>query len=393
MVQTSGQHFLHIPGPSPIPDRILRAISAPIIDHRSEDFARLGRSVLAGCQRIFNTKHPVMIYPASGTGAWEAAIVNTLSPGDRVLMVETGHFAMQWRHMAEKWGIHVDLIPGDWRHPVDPNSVEARLKDDKTHTIKAVMVVHNETSIGATSAIDQIRKAMDQAHHPALLMVDTVSGLGSIEFQHDEWGVDVAVACSQKGLMMPPGLGLAAISPKALAASQTNKMPRSFWDWSDMIKANALGFFPSTPATNLLYGLREAFALMQEEGLPQVYARHKRLAAATRAAVRGWGLEILCLDEEAYSPVLTAVLMPEGHNADHFREVALKSFDISLGMGLSKVAGKVFRIGHLGSCNDLLLMGALAGVEMSLKVAGVPHVPAGLTAARDHLTATLSCQG
>ncbi len=392
MVQTSGQHFLHIPGPSPIPDRILRAISAPIIDHRCEEFARLGRIVLDGIKTVFNTQHPVMIYPASGTGAWEAAIVNTLSPGDKVLMVETGHFAMQWRHMAEKWGIEVDLIPGDWRHPVNPQTIETRLHEDKSHSIKAVMVVHNETSIGATSAIDKVRKAIDGAHHPALLMVDTVSGLGSIEFRHDDWGVDVAVACSQKGLMMPPGLGIAALSPKALAASRQNKMPRSFWDWSDMIKANELGFFPSTPATNLLYGLREALTLMHEEGLSNVYARHKRLAAATRAAVRGWGLEILCLDEEAHSPVLTAVLMPEGHNADHFRQIALKSFDISLGMGLSKVAGKVFRIGHLGSCNDLLLMGALAGVEMSLKVAGVPHRAEGLIAARDHLTATLSCQ-
>ena len=390
MREPSGQHFLQIPGPSPVPTRILRAISAPIIDHRGPDFARLGKQVLEGCQTVFNTSEPVIIFPSSGTGAWEAAIVNTLSPGDKVLMVETGHFAMMWKQMAERWGIAVDLMPGDWRRAADPTAIEARLKDDKSQSIKAVMVVHNETSTGATSPIAAVRKAIDNARHPALLMVDAISSLGSIEVRHDEWGVDVTVACSQKGLMLPPGLGLMAISKKALAASKTNRMPRSYWDWAEMLKLNASGFFPYTPATNLLYGLKEAIAMLLEEGLSDVFARHERLAAATRAAVRGWGLDILCQDESAYSPVLTAVVMPNGHDADRFREIALNTFDISLGTGLSKVAGKVFRIGHLGSCNDLTLMGALAGIEMSLKLAGVPHEPAGLLAARDYLTKAAS---
>ena len=390
MREPSGQHFLQIPGPSPVPNRILRAISAPIIDHRGPDFARLGKQVLEGCQTVFNTSEPVIIFPSSGTGAWEAAIVNTLSPGDKVLMVDTGHFAMMWNQMAARWGIAVDLMPGDWRRTADPTAIEARLKDDKSQSIKAVMVVHNETSTGATSPIAAVRKAIDNARHPALLMVDAISSLGSIEVRHDEWGVDVTVACSQKGLMLPPGLGLMAISKKALAASKTNRMPRSYWDWAEMLKLNASGFFPYTPATNLLYGLKEAIAMLLEEGLSDVFARHERLAAATRAAVRGWGLDILCQDESAYSPVLTAVVMPNGHDADRFREIALNTFDISLGTGLSKVAGKVFRIGHLGSCNDLTLMGALAGIEMSLKLAGVPHEPAGLLAARDYLTKAAS---
>ncbi|HEY4134548.1 MAG TPA: aminotransferase class V-fold PLP-dependent enzyme [Alphaproteobacteria bacterium] len=386
MSEHLGQHFLQIPGPSPVPDRVLRAIAAPVIDHRGPDFGRLGAEVLEGCRRVFQTSGPVILYPSSGTGAWEAAIVNTLSPGDKVLMVETGHFATLWRQMAARWGIEVDFVPGDWRHDADPAVIEAKLAEDRSHAIKAVMVVHNETSTGVTSNVGEIRKAMDRAGHPALLMVDTISSLGSVDYRHEEWAVDVSVGCSQKGLMLPPGLGLNAISEKALAASKTNKLPRSFWDWSEMLKPNASGFFPYTPATNLLYGLREAIAMLLEEGLDAVFARHQRLAGATRAAVRAWGLEILCQVPACHSPVLTAVLMPSGHDADRFRQVVLDNYNMSLGAGLSKVAGKVFRIGHLGACNDLVLMGALAGVEMGLGLAGVPHTPGGVAAARDYLT-------
>jgi alanine-glyoxylate transaminase/serine-glyoxylate transaminase/serine-pyruvate transaminase len=376
-----GRHFLHIPGPSPIPDRILRAIAMPIIDHRSAEFAALGRHVLEGSKAIFKTKQPVVIYPSSGTGAWEAAIVNTLSPGDTVLMAETGHFATLWKQIATRFGIEVEFIPGDWRHGADPAAIEAKLAEDKGRKIKAVMVVHNETSTGATSRIPEIRKAIDAAGHPALFMVDTISSLASVDYRHDEWQVDVTVSGSQKGLMLPPGLGFNAISEKALAASKTNALPRSYWDWQEMVKINATGFFPYTPATNLLYGLKEALAMLQEEGLDHVFARHNRLAAACRAAVKAWGLEVLCQNPTEQSPVLTAVLMPPSHDADRFRKVALEKYNISLGSGLGKVAGKVFRIGHLGECNELSLLGALSGVELGLSAAGVPHRSGGVAAA------------
>jgi alanine-glyoxylate transaminase/serine-glyoxylate transaminase/serine-pyruvate transaminase len=377
----SGQHFLQIPGPSPVPDRIMQAMHSPVLDHRGPEFKRLSQQVLEGCKAIFKTSGPVVIYPSSGTGAWEAAIVNTLSPGDKVLMLETGHFAALWQEMARRWGLEVEFVPGDWRHGADPQAIEARLAEDRAHEIKAVMVVHNETSTGVTSRIAEIRKAIDRASHPALFMVDTISSLGSVEYQHEAWGVDVTVSCSQKGLMLPPGLGFTAMSEKALAASKTNKMPRSYWDWQDMLGPNANGFFPYTPATTLLYGLREAILMLQEEGLDAVFARHERLAAATRAAVAGWGLEVLCLEPTEYSPVLTAVLLPEGHDADRFRSIVLDKYNMSLGAGLSKLAGKVFRIGHLGQCNELVLMGALSGVELGLSAAGVPHETGGVRAA------------
>jgi alanine-glyoxylate transaminase / serine-glyoxylate transaminase / serine-pyruvate transaminase len=387
MSQRQGHHFLQIPGPSPVPERVLRAMDKQVIDHRGPEFQRLGLAVLEGCRAIFKTSGPVVIYPSSGTGAWEAAIVNTLSPGDKVLMVETGHFATLWRQMAGRWDLEVDFIPGDWRRGIDPAAIQAKLAEDHSRTIKAVMAVHNETSTGVTSRVGEIRKAIDAAAHPALLLVDTISSLGSADYRHDEWGVDVTVSCSQKGLMLPPGLGFTAISNKAIAASKTNRMPRSYWDWQEMLKPNANGFFPYTPATNLLYGLCEALTMLMEEGLDQVFARHQRLAAATRAVVRGWGLEILCQEPAEYSPVLTAVLMPPGHDADQFRKIVLDNFSMSLGAGLSKLAGKVFRIGHLGECNDLVLMGALTGVEMGLAAAGVPHRAGGVAAAMRELEA------
>ena len=368
-----GRHFLHIPGPSPIPDRVLRAMDMPIIDHRSAEFGDLAKSILSGCQTIFQTSGPVIVFPSSGTGAWEAAIVNTLSPGDKVVMVETGHFATLWKNMAVRWGIDVEFMPGDWRHGADPGAIEARLAQDSAHAIKAVMVVHNETSTGATSRVSEIRTALDKTGHPALLLVDTISSLGSVDYRHEEWKVDVTVSCSQKGFMLPPGLGFNAVSEKARAAANTSKMPRSYWEWEEMLKPNANGFFPYTPATNLLYGLREAIAMLLEEGLENVFARHKRLAAAARAAVNHWGLEVLCQNPAEYSPVLTAVLMPPGHDADQFRKVVLDACNMSLGSGLGKVAGKVFRIGHLGECNELTLLGALSGVELGLAKAGVPH--------------------
>jgi len=352
-----------------------------VIDHRGPSFQRLGAEVLEGCRAVFGTSGPVIVYPSSGTGAWEAAIVNTLSPGDKVLMVETGHFATLWRKMAARWGIEVDFIPGDWRRGADPAVIEARLAEDRSHAVKAVMVVHNETSTGALSPIAQIRKAIDAAGHPALLMVDAISSLGSADYRHDAWGVDVTVSGSQKGLMLPPGLGFNAVSEKALAASKANRTPRSYWDWAEMLGPNANGFFPYTPATNLLWGLKESIAMLMEEGLEAVFARHQRLAAATRAAVRAWGLEVLCLDPKCDSPVLTAVLTPPGHDADAVRKVALEKYNISLGAGLGKVAGKVFRIGHLGECNELMLIGALGGVEMGLSAAGVPHRAGGVAAA------------
>jgi alanine-glyoxylate transaminase/serine-glyoxylate transaminase/serine-pyruvate transaminase len=380
----SGRHFLQIPGPSNVPDRILRAMDMPTMDHRSAAFAALGNTVLEGCRAVFQTSGPVVIFPSSGTGAWEAAIVNALSEGDRVLMYETGQFASLWHTMAERFGLKVTFVAGDWRHGVDPADVEQRLTADRS--IKAVMVVHNETSTGVTSRIPEIRAAMDRAGTDALLMVDTISSLGSVDYQHEAWGVDVTVAGSQKGLMLPPGLGFNAISPKAIAAAKQGGMKRSYWDWQDMLGPNANGYFPYTPATNLLYGLKEALAMLREEGLPQVFARHQRHAAATRAAVRAWGLEVLCLDAREYSPVLTAVLLPEGHDADRLRQVISDDYDMSLGAGLGKMKGRVFRIGHLGDFNDLTLMGTLAGVEMGLLVAGVPHRSGGVNAAMAVLT-------
>ena len=381
----AGRHFLQIPGPTNVPDRVLRAIDHPTIDHRGPTFQKLGKEVLEGIRRIFQTRNPVIIYPASGTGAWEAALVNTLSPGDKVLMAETGHFASLWHKMAKKLNLDVEFIPGDWRHGADHAAIEARLAADKGHAIKAVAVVHNETSTGVTTRIPLVRKAIDNAKHPALLLVDTISSLGSIDYRHDEWGVDVTVGGSQKGLMLPPGLSFNAVSEKALAATKSAGLARSFWDWSEMIGANATGFFPYTPATNLLYGLREAIAMLEEEGLANVFARHDRHAEATRRAVRAWGLEILCQDPEEYSSALTAVMMPAGHDADRFRKVVLEHFDMSLGQGLSKLSGKIFRIGHLGDFNDLTLMGTLAGVEMGLQLAAVPSKKGGVLAAMEHL--------
>jgi alanine-glyoxylate transaminase/serine-glyoxylate transaminase/serine-pyruvate transaminase len=358
------------------------------MDHRSAEFSRLGSEVLEKLRPIFQTSGPVILYPGSGTGAWEAAIVNTLSPGDRVLMFETGHFSNLWRQVAERFGIQVEYVPGNWRRGASAEEAAVRLDADRSHTFKAVMVVHNETSTGVTSCIPEIRHAMAQARHPALLMVDTISSLGSMDYRHDEWEVDVSVAGSQKGLMMPPGLSFNAISERALAANKTATLPRSYWDWQDMLTPNRAGFFPYTPATTLLYGMREALAMLLEEGLRNVFLRHDHHAEATRTAVRTWGLEIVCENPREYSSALTAVLMPEGHNADQLREVILNAFDMSLGAGLSKLAGKVFRIGHLGSFNDLMLAGTLSGVEMGLQLAGVPHSSGGVTAALQYLTAT-----
>jgi alanine-glyoxylate transaminase / serine-glyoxylate transaminase / serine-pyruvate transaminase len=353
----------------------------PVMDHRGPEFAKLGKEVLEGMRTIFQTKSPVIMYPASGTGAWEAALVNTLSASDRVLLFETGHFSQLWKQVAEKFGIKVDYVPGNWRRGADPVELEARLSADREHSIKAVLVVHNETSTGVTSRIPEVRRAMNQAHHPALLMVDTISSLASIDYRHDEWGVDVTIAGSQKGLMLPPGMSFNALSEKALAATKSARLPRSYWDWQDMLKPNQSGFFPYTPPTNLLYGLREALLMLHEEGLANVFSRHDRHAEATRAAVRAWGLEILCEEPREYSSSLTAVMMPEGHDADKLRQIILENFDMSLGAGLSKLAGKVFRIGHLGSFNDLTLAGTLCGVEMGLKLAGVPHKEGGVLAA------------
>jgi alanine-glyoxylate transaminase/serine-glyoxylate transaminase/serine-pyruvate transaminase len=381
-----GRHFLQIPGPTNVPDRILRAMDFPTIDHRGPDFQGLGREVLEGSRAVFQTTGHVVIFPSSGTGAWEAAIVNTLSPGDRVLMAETGHFATLWRTMAQRLGLEVDFLPGDWRHGVNPQEIERRLSEDRARAVRAVMVVHNETSTGVTSRIAEVRRAIDRAGHPALLMVDTISSLASIDYRHDEWGVDVTVGGSQKGLMLPPGLGFNAVSDKALVANRSARMTRSYWDWQEMLKSNATGFFPYTPATNLLYGLRESLRMLQEEGLPQVFARHSRHAEAARAAVRGWGLELLPLDPAEYSSSLTAVVMPEGHDADRFRASALSGWDISLGSGLGKLQGRVFRIGHLGDFNDLMLMGTLAGVELGLRSTDVPFKASGLAAAIDVLS-------
>ena len=385
MTHHSGRHFLQIPGPTNTPERVLRAIAAPTIDHRGPGFAEFTLDLLAALRPVFKTSGPVVVYPSSGTGAWEAALVNTLSPGDRVLAFETGHFATLWRAMAERLGLEVDWVPGDWRRGVDPELVGERLAADSGHAVKAVTVVHNETSTGVASRVGEVRAAIDGAGHPALLLVDTISSLASIDFRHDEWGVDVTVGCSQKGLMLPPGIGFNAISDKALAVSETASLGRSYWDWAPILEANVRGFFPHTPPTNLLYGLREALRMLEEEGLEAVFARHDRHAEATRRAVRAWGLEILCEDEREYSSVLTAVLLPEGHDEAELRRLILERFDMSLGAGLGKVAGRVFRIGHLGDFNDLSLAGTLGGVEMGLSLAGVPIERCGVEAAIEYL--------
>jgi alanine-glyoxylate transaminase / serine-glyoxylate transaminase / serine-pyruvate transaminase len=388
MGRASGRHFLQIPGPTNVPDRVLRAIDNPTIDHRGPAFAELGLELQQGLALVFQTDRPVVVYPSSGTGAWEAALVNTLSPGDRVLAFETGHFATLWRGMAERLGLEVEWVPGDWRHGVDPEEVGRVLGDDTGHEIAAVMVVHNETSTGVTSRVPEIRAAIDAAGHPALLLVDTISSLGSIDYRHGEWHVDVTVGCSQKGLMLPAGLGFNAVSDKALAASESAGLPRSYWDWAPIIEANRSGFWPYTSATNLLYGLREAIAMLLEQGLENVFARHRRHAEATRRAVEVWGLEVLCLDEREHSASLTAVVLPDGHDADELRRIVLERFDMSLGAGLGKLGGRVFRIGHLGDFNDLMLAGTLAGVEMGLSLAGVPVERGGVTAALEHLERT-----
>lgn len=388
MSHHAGRHFLQIPGPTNVPERVLRAIDRATIDHRGPAFGLLGREVLEGMQAVFKTRSAVVIFPASGTGAWEAALVNTLNAGDRVLMAETGQFATLWKSMAARLGLEPEFLPGDWRHGADPAAIEARLRQDDKHTLRAVCVVHNETSTGATSRIAEVRAAIDRAGHPALLMVDTISSLGSIDYRHDEWRVDVAVGGSQKGLMMPPGLSFNALSDRALAAAKQSSMPRSYWSWEEMLASNKTGYFPYTPATNLLYGLREALQmLLVEEGLENVFLRHQRHAEATRRAVRAWGLELQCVEPAEYSNSLTAVQMPAGHSEVAFRKLVLERFDLSLGSGLGKLTDKVFRIGHLGDFNDLTLLGTLAGVEMGLALAGVPHREGGVTAAM-HFLAT-----
>ncbi len=384
----SGRHFLQIPGPSNVPDRVLRAMAKPTVDHRGPEFASLTHGLLDKLRRVFQTSGPVLLFPSSGTGAWEAALVNTLSPNDRVLAFETGHFATLWRNVATRLGIEVDWVEGDWRRGVNPSAVGDMLADDRAHTIKAVLVVHNETSTGVTSRLPDIRNAMNGADHPALLMTDTISSLGSIDYRHDDWGVDVTVCCSQKGLMLPPGLGINAVSEKALAASTSASLPKSYWDWGPVLKMNERGFFPYTPPTNLIYGMDVALDMLLEEGLQKVFARHHRLAEAARSAVRGWGLENCCVDPVEYSDSLTAVMMPDGHDADKLRKLILDRFDMSLGTGLGKVKGRLFRIGHLGDMNDLMLAGTLCGVEMGLGLASVPHNKGGVSAALDYLSRT-----
>lgn len=388
-----GRHFLNVPGPTNVPDRVARAIDNPIIDHRGPEYVELCKTVCAGMKRIFGTSGPVAIYPSSGTGAWETALLNTLSPGDKILAFETGHFANLWRIMAERHGLVVDFVPGDWRHPIDPAEVESRLTADKGHAIKAVMVVHSETSTGVLSSVPAVRQAMDRAKHPALLMVDTISSLGVHEFRQDEWGVDVAIGGAQKGLMLPPGLGFNAISKKALAANKAAKLPRAYFDWQPMIDANESGLYPFTPATGHFFGLREAIAMIDEEGFDNLFARHDRLAEAARRAVRAWGFDILCADPRSHANALTAIVVPEGVNADAVRGVILERFDVSLGAGLGKVAGKVFRVGHLGWINDLMLVGALAGVEMGLAAAGVKRKSGGVQAAMDYLAGNAGFHG
>jgi len=384
MIRT-GRHFLQIPGPTNIPDRVLRAIGRPIIDHRGAEFAKLATEVLEGLRSIFQTGSILVMYPASGTGAWEAALVNTLSPGDRVLVFETGHFSQLWGQLAQKMGFQVECVPGSWRAGAASAELESRLNSDKGHTIKAVLVVHNETSTGVTSGIAELRRVINRVGHSALLIVDAISSLGSLEYRHDEWEVDVTVAASQKGLMNPPGLSFNALSQKALSANKTAKTPRSYWDWQGMLKSSETGFFPYTPATNLIYGLQEALLMMREEGLPNIFRRHERHAKSVRAAVWGWGLEIVCSMPHEYSNTVTAVFTPDGHDADQLRATIFDHFDMSLGAGLGKLAGKVFRIGHLGHFNDLMLMGTLSGIEMGLRLAGVPYKKGGLMAALDQL--------
>jgi alanine-glyoxylate transaminase/serine-glyoxylate transaminase/serine-pyruvate transaminase len=385
-----GRHFLHIPGPTPLPDRVLRAMDTPIIDHRGPEFAKLTKKCLDGIKTIFKTTNPVIIYTATGTGAWEAALVNTLSPGDKVLMVETGQFATLWKVMAEKIGLKPELIATDWRTGVDATAVEARLREDKAKEIKAVCFLHNETSTGCLSPVNEVRKAIDNAGHPALLMVDTISSLASTDYRHDEWGVDVTVGGAQKGLMLPPGMSFNAVSDKALAANKTAKLPKSFWSWDDMLNINKIGFFPYTPATQMLQGLAVSIEMLHEEGLDNVFARHARLAEATRRAVKAWGLETVCRDPKYYSPTLTATILPEGHNADAFRALALEHFNISYGSSFGLLAGKYFRIGHLGDVNDTMMMGALSATEMALALAGVPYKKGGAQAAMDYLVSTHS---
>jgi alanine-glyoxylate transaminase / serine-glyoxylate transaminase / serine-pyruvate transaminase len=380
-----GRHFLQIPGPTPIPERVLRAIDMPVIDHRGPAFQKLSKRVLEKVKTVFQTKNPVIIFPSSGTGGWEAALVNTLSPGDRVLMFETGQFAALWNVMAKSLGLKPEFIESDWRIGADPAQIKERLKADKNHEIKAVCVVHNETASGTTSPLQEIRQVLDELKHPALFFVDAVSSLGSIDLRHDEWGIDVTIAGSQKGLMLPPGLGFNAVSQKALEASKKSGFAKSYWSWADMLTNNANGFYPYTPATNLLYGLDVALDMLEEEGYDRLFARHKRHAEATRRAVVAWGLEILCKDPKYYSPVVTSVLLPPGHDADAFRATVLEHFDMSLGTGLGRVAGKVFRIGHVGDTNDLTIMGALSGVEMGLELAGIPHKKGGAQVALNYL--------
>jgi alanine-glyoxylate transaminase/serine-glyoxylate transaminase/serine-pyruvate transaminase len=383
----SGRPFLQIPGPTNVPDRVLHAIARPTIDHRSAEFAALGRDVLDGLKKVFNTSGPVVCFPASGTGAWEAALVNTLSSGDKVLAFEHGEFARLWADVARRLGLDVELVPSDWRQGVDPTVVEERLRADPGHQVRAILIVHNETSTGATSRLADIRRAIDSAGHPALLLVDAVSSLASIDLRHDEWGIDVTLAASQKGLMLPPGLSFNAISAKAREASRSARLPKSYWAWEPMLAANATGYFPYTPSTNLLYGLREAFRMLDEEGLPQVFERHLRLAAATRAAARHWGLEIFCRRADHYSPVVTTLLMPEGNDPDGFRALVASRFQLSLGAGLGRLKGRAFRIGHLADFNELMLAGTLSGVEMGLTLAGVPFTPGGVGAALEALCA------
>ena len=384
----AGRHFLQIPGPTPIPERILAAMSRQILDHRGLEFQQLGKRVLSGIKGVFKTQGHVIIFPASGTGAWESALTNTLSPGDKVLMCETGQFAVLWAVMANKLGLETDVISTDWRIAADANLIEQKLRVDKDHKIKAVCVVHNETSTGCRTRIDEVRKVIDATRHPALLMADTISSLACTDLRHDEWAIDVTVSGSQKGMMLPPGLSFTAISAKALEASKTAKLARSYFAWDDMLANNANGFFPYTPATGLLYGLAEAIDMINEEGLENVFARHERLAEATRRAVQAWGLEIQCRDPKYYSPAVTAVIVPEGHNADAYRKIVLDNFNMSLGTGLNKIAGKVFRIGHLGDTNELTIMGALAGVEMGFDLAGIPHKKGGVAAAMSYLAET-----
>jgi alanine-glyoxylate transaminase/serine-glyoxylate transaminase/serine-pyruvate transaminase len=384
-LRTPGRHFLHIPGPTPLPDRILRAMDTPIIDHRGPEFQKLAKRVLEGIKTIFKTTNPVIIYTATGTGAWEAALVNTLSAGDRVLMVETGQFATLWKNMAVALGLRPEFIRTDWRIGADPAVIEDYLRKDKAHEIKAVCVLHNETSTGCLSPIEEIRKAIDAAGHPALFMVDTVSSLASTDYRHDEWGVDVTIGGAQKGLMLPPGMSFNAVGNKALAAAKTSNLPKSFWAWDDMLNMNKIGFFPYTPATQMLQGLAVSIDMLHEEGLDNVFARHHRFAEATRRAVHAWGLDIMCRDPKYYSPTITGVMMPEGHDADAFRNLALEHYNIAYGTSFAPYAGKMFRIGHLGDINEPMMMGALAVTEMALSLAGVPHKKGGVQAAMDYL--------